>query len=312
MKKLALLAIAFMLIAAPVLATDMASVNMAPVVAGIAQVLTIDPGFSPVYDLGTGQAVIDPFTGQQKMARTWNNYMYWAGKGKVVQFQSVKLEKILPERKVACGANWPTAPTTVLQQGKDGIMLSWPLLYEVNGVEFRLTVIYNTTERLAYPSPFAPNVASRSHTEVYRWFVVSNTWEAFNARLNYFARTPAGTCESFAVTPLAFAKIGWFINGWGMRGYPGYVPGILDYLSMQPAKPVAAANRFADLEAYIDSVCVDTCAGLYVTGINAGTPSADPSNGGQAILDNPTVPAASLILNDLWAVGKQLQVLGTK
>jgi hypothetical protein len=150
---------------------DMSTTSVVPMVAGIAQVLSIDPGFVPVVDKASGKPVIDPFSGQQKMDRTWTNFMYFAQKGKVVQLQSVKLEKIHPERKVACGAGWTTEPSSVLQQGKDAIMLTWPLLYEVDGTEFRLTVIYATNERLAYPSPFPPNVATRSHVEVYRWFV---------------------------------------------------------------------------------------------------------------------------------------------
>jgi len=279
-----------------------------PLANGIAQVLAIDPGFKPVYDLVTGQPVIDAFTGQQKLQRTWTNYMYFAKQGKVVHLQSVKLEKIIPERKVACGAGWVTSPVTVLQQDKDQIMLLWPLLYEVDGVEFRLSVTYTTDERLAYPAPFPANVSSRIHLEVYKWTVVSNTWDAFQARLDYFARTPAGICETFVVTPLSYAKIGWFINGFGSGAT--FVPGIKFYLGASP-NPVAAAGRFAALEEYLDSVCVTSCGGLYASGINAGTPAALPPDG-EAILDNPTVPADSLLLNDLWAVGKKLNILLNK
>jgi len=310
MKKVALLAIALSVIATPVLAGVMviSTTNVTPLVGGQPGVLNIGPvGETPVVDLQTGLPVVDPFTGMQKMNRTWSNYMYFYGKtgAGATHFQSVKLEKIHPERKVACGAGWNTAPNTVLQQGKDEIMLLWPLLYEVDGTEFRLTITYSTDNRIAYPSPYPANTASRIHVEVYKWIVVSNTWAAFQARLDFFAKLPAGVCETFAVTPLAYTKIGWFVNGFGSTAFGTYVPGIQFYI---PSQPVQAAQRFSALEEYIDSICAVQCSGLYASGLNVGTPSAKPGDG-EAILDNPTVPAASVLLNDLWAVGKALNIL---
>lgn len=316
--------------AQPAWTMEMSVVTMQPIVSGIAQVLSIDPGFKPVVDSTTGQPVMDSFSGQPKMERTWVNFMYFAQRGKVVHLQSVKLEKIIPERKVACGAGWPTSPTTVLQQGKDAIMLRWPLAYEVSGVEFRLTVIYTTDERLAYPAPFPPNAASRSHTEVYRWFVGSpistdppyyrtgnngpgdppyfmgDMWRLFIERLDYFASIPAGTCESIAVTPRAKAKILMFLYGYGSPSLGNYQPGIVDLYGS--GNMVQAAIKLAELEAYLDSVCTERCAALYVGGINSGTP--DPN--AEAVLDNPTVPANSLLLNDLWTIGRELGILGSK
>jgi len=306
MKKVALLAIALTVIATPVLAGVMVMSNttIVPLVGGVPQFLSIAPvGEKLVFDKVTGQPVIDPFTGLQAKERTWTEYMYWAKQGKVVHFQAVKLEKIHPERKIACGAGWNTEPNTLLQQGKEDIMLFWPLLYEVDGTEFRLTVTYSTDQKLAYPLPFPANAATRIHVEVYKWTVVWNTWDAFYARLGYFARIPAGICETFAVTPLAAAKIGWFIEGFGAGAT--FVPGIKFYI---PNNPVAAAARFAALEEYIDTICAVQCSGLYLSGLNAGTPAAKPGEG-EAILDNPTVPAASILLNDIWAVGKALNIL---
>jgi hypothetical protein len=309
---------------------ELNTVTMQPIVSGVAQVLSIDPGFKPVVDGATGRPVMDTFSGKPKMARTWANFMYFARKGKVVHLQSVKFEKIIPERKVACGAGWPTSPTTVLQQGKDGVMLTWPLAYEVSGVEFRLTVIYTTDERLAYPAPFPPNAASRSHTEVYKWrvgspistdppyhgtgdgepgnppYFMGDMWRLFIERLDYFSNTPAGTCESIAVTPRAKAKILTFLYGYGSPELGNYQPGIVELYGS--GNMVQAAVKLAALEEYLDSVCTEDCAALYAGGINAGTP--DPN--AEAVLDNPTVPANSLLLNDLWAVGRELGILGAK
>jgi len=294
-----------MLIAAPVFAQSVviSTTNVAPIVAGIAQQININPDTKLVFDSVTGQPVLDPVTGLQKKERTWANYMYWAKQGKVTHLQSVMLEKIHPERKVACGAGWNTDKNTVFQIGIQDVQVDWPLLYEVDGTEYRLTVTYTTDQRLAYPAPFPANVASRSHVEVYKWVVVSNTWEAFYARLDFFAKLPAGTCEVFAVTPAAKAKILTYINGFGSQAFGTYVPGILQYIAMN--QKVAAATTFNALEGYIDAVCGECASGLYTAGLNAGTPNP----AAQLVLDNATVPAASLLINDLWAVGKTLNIL---
>jgi hypothetical protein len=307
MKRITLIAIALLIAtASSVCAIQVSSAYVAPVIGGIAQVVDLDPiGYAPQFDPITGQPIIDPLTGLQLMKRTWANYEYFAGvPGRTIQLQSVSLQKIIPARKVACGACWTGDPITVQQLGIDAVNLKWPLLYEVNGVEIRLTVTYNTSDRVAYPPSFGPNIASRSHVEVYSWFVKSDTWAAFAERLGFFTKLPAGTCETFAVSPVAYMKIQQFINGYGAG--QNFQPGILQLISM--GKPIPAAARFSDLETYMDSVCVTTCSGLYATGVNAGTP--DPK--AETILDNCTVPADSILINDLWAVGKALGILVDK
>jgi hypothetical protein len=320
MRKTLLVAIALLVIAIPAVAAPMviSTTQVLPVIAGIPQVVDMNPATVPVFDPITGQPVIDPLTGLQAVKRTWTSYMFFAPR-LVTHLQAITVEKIVPERKVACGAAWITAAHTVTQQGIDDVQTIWPLLYEVDGTEIRLTVTYTTDVRVGYPSPpFPTNVASRVHVEVYKWIVNSHIFTpalpgnpsalvltSFNARLRFFSLLPAGTCETFAVTPAAVERILTFIYGYGCPCYGNFIPGIADYLAMTPPNKVLAAQRFADLEAYIDSICVTECDALYLQGPNAGTP--DPN--AQAILDNPTVPAASLLLNDLWAVGKAMGIL---
>ena len=323
MRKMLLVAIALLVIAVPTLAGPVVidNVQVRPLVAGIAQVVNINPATVPVFDPITGQPVIDPLTGLQAVKRTWTNYMYFAsvaGGSRATHLQAIMIEKIIPERKVVC-AEWLTAQHTVFQQGIDDVQTNWPLLYEVDGTEIRLTVTYTTDVRVAYPSPpFPTNVASRVHVEVYKWIVDSHEFTpalpgnpaalsltSFNARVGFFSLLPAGTCETFAITSASVTKILTFIYGYGWPTLGNFIPGIANYMAMTPPNKVLAAQRFADLEAYIDSVCVAECDALYLDGPNAGTP--DPN--AEAILDNPTVPAASLLLNDLWAVGKAMNVL---
>jgi hypothetical protein len=324
MRRMLLVAIALLVIASPAVAQPMVvgSVEVKPLVAGIAQIVDMNPDTVPVFDPITGQPVIDPLTGRQAVKRTWTNYMYFAtpaGGSRVTHLQAITVEKIVPERKVACGADWPTEKFTVLQQGIEDVQTKWPLLYEVDGTEIRLTVTYTTDVRVGYPSPpFPTNVASRVHVETYSWFVDSDDFTpalpgnpaalsltSFNARVRFFSLLPAGICETFAITPASVDKILTFIYGYGSPSLGDFIPGIADYLALTPPSKVGAAQRFADLEAYIDSVCMTRCDALYLEGLNAGTP--DPR--AESILDNPVVPAASLLLNDLWAVGKAMDVL---
>jgi len=331
MKKVALLAILIAVIASPAFAAwsvatppagwkagdpiVMVPAVVKPIIAGIAQTLDLAPATAPKVD-GNGRPVYDALTGKQMTTRTWTNYMFGIQNGNVssaqVQLQGIKLEKIIPIRKVACGQTiegWPIAKHTILEQGIDDVMTKWPLLYEVNGVRFRLTVIYGSTVRFGYPG-YPSSANSRSHVEQYVWDVVWNAadFSEFYARLNYFKLIPAGVCETFAVTPKAIDGIEAYMRGWGRDPADvNYIPGVFDLLGTNDV--VGAAARLEALMGYIDSICAPDCtAGWYMSGINAGKP--DPN--AQAILDNPTVPAASLLINDLWAAGQNRGLLTGK
>jgi len=323
MKKLLSVLALVVLASSAYAAVQIKTTTVLPVVDCKPAVLDIAPATIGQVDLSTGAAIADPVTGLQKTLRTWNNYMYFAtqaGGSRVVHLQSLMLEKIHPERKVSCGAAWVTAKNTVFQQGIQDVQSVWPLLYEVDGTEIRLTVTYNTDIRVGYdPTVFGPNTPSRSHTEVYSWIVDSHqfvgapvsslSFTSLNARLCAFSKLPAGTCEVMAITPAVLQKINTFIYGFGSTALNNYIPGIQQYLLTGNAGKPGAAQRFSDIENYIDSVCNTACeAGLYTTGVNAGTP--DPN--AQFIIDNPTVPAASVLLNDVWAVGKAMGVLTDK
>jgi len=315
MKKFVLLTVALLVLGSSAFAIQIRTTTVFPVVNCLPQFVDIAPATAPQFDLTTGLPIVDPVTGLQKTLRTWINYMWFAQPAqgsRVVHLQSVMLEKIHPERKVACGAAWNTAKNTVFQQGIQDVQTVWPLLYEVDGTEIRLTITYNTDVRIGYdPVVYGPNAPSRSHTEVYSWIVDSHEFAAnplaftsLNERLCAFSRMPAGICEVMAITPLTIQQINTYIYGFGSSALGNFQLGIIQYLAL--GNKVGAARRFSDLENYIDSICSTACeGGLYTAGANAGTPNPNA----QFVLDNTTVPAASVLLNDLWAVGKAMGIL---
>jgi hypothetical protein len=312
-----------------------------PAIGGVGQILTIYPGdkasaganwalfFKPVVDPNTGVQATDPFDGQPAYARNWLYYVPNAnGTSGVRQvpvlIQSVTLEKIIPIRKTADTGN-PWLPglgknTRVLLDGtsivtqteypgkvSDLIMGEWPLLYEVDGVEYRLTVRYSTDIRVA---DTVGGVAGKIHVAVYHWYVNSHvvtmsgglivSLDSLNARIAAFRQLPFGTNEVVAVTFNAKKGINNFIGGYGVAGTLNWVPGFIYWANARNRS--AAVNQLTNAEAYIDTVSLRD--GWYHNALYASnneTPCPIPGEG-EAIVDNSTCPAASILINDVWAV----------
>jgi len=305
MKKTLLIALAILAIAAPAFAAVLVqpTVIVKPLVlcssstdpgCMIPGVLALDPGFELVVDQATGNAVIDPITGKQAIKATFLNYMS-ASKiaGVVCTYQSAMLQKVHAVRKAACNFQWPADP--LVQVGKDNINLYWPLLYETDGTTFTLTVNYSTNKPVALTSGERP---TRIHTEIWSWKVQWNTWAELQARINYFTAYPAGVCELFAINQLVAQKIAWFIDG--APAMPG-VNAVLGIKGLIAANKLSdAAVRFGQLEGYIDEQgCIDPCD--YAQG--------QPLKGVLGISNSAQLPVASILLNDVWAVGKGTGVL---
>lgn len=313
MRKVMLVALALVAFAAPAFAGtntfDMGALK--PIVGGIAQTFVLDCSPVPVFDIN-GNAVIDPFTGTQQLACTWTKYMRWARDGFKVVLQGITLEKIHPFRKAACDFSWPietvynpiTGQTVVRQKGSDknpanpnellyllwdGIQTQWPLLYEVDGTKFVLTVVYTTPNNVAIDQ--SGGKPGKQHTDIYTWTVVWNTAQDVLARIAYFSRVPGSVCEVFAIPPLVVTKILQYLNGFGNPALGTFQPGI--FALAQAGKLGEAYALLGALESYIDQQgCIDICAA------GQGSPFA------QGIVNNSTMPVASLLLNDLWAWAK--------
>jgi hypothetical protein len=82
--------------------------------------------------------------------------------------------------------------TTVNQQGTPNIRTWWPLMYELPGTTWTLTVFYGT--RLAYKDSANPNNAAYAHTEVWT-FAVDADLESMENELALFHEIPFGKDE---------------------------------------------------------------------------------------------------------------------
>ncbi len=212
--------------------------------------------------------------------------------------QSVTLEKKHIMRKGACGFMWQN--DYIRQQGKElatsQINLCWPLLYETEGTQWVLSIVYQT-------NPATPNPEGRSvrvHKERYVWTV---DWKAadfsdFRTRLLFFANMPAGACELFAIPPLELRKILWVLDAFGCKEFLSYDAGITELMKTPPTDPLyqqnlqIAADKAALLEQIIDEdSCIDIC-GPYCANL--------PSPFAVGILNNCTVPAGSVLLTDFY------------
>jgi len=324
MRKVMLFAIALLVIAVPAMAglntylagdatnpTPTQNAPLKPIIAGIAQQFVLQPGVVGVVDIN-GNIVIDPFTGMQQQAFTWATYMRWARGGFKCVLQGVTLQKIHPFRKAACDFSWPVEPvynpitgqTVVTQKGStknpanpneqlyllwDGIQTVWPLLYEVDGTLFELTVVYTTPNDVHTDQ--SGGKPGKQHTDIYRWPVVWNSQADILARISYFANVPGSVCEVFAIPPLVVIKLLQYLNGYGNPALGTYVPGI--FALFAAGRTSEAYALLGALESFIDQQgCIDICS------LGQGSPFA------MGIVNNSTMPVASLLLNDLWAWAK--------
>ncbi len=275
--------------------------KLKPLVNGVPQVFCIDVALKGLAD-ADGKAIMDPATGCQKMEYDWTNSSFVWRKIDAYFVQGVSLEKTHVMRKAACNLLWTN--DYILQQGKERdtsqINLCWPLLYETEGTQWVLTIVYQTNP--AVPNPEGRSV--RVHKERYVWTV---DWKAadfseFRARLNYFASTPAGACELFAVTPLELRKILWLLDGFGCREIYTWDPGITVLLQMGGADNLqVAADKAVVLEQVLDDdSCTDPCNQSCATW---------PINSSTGILNTCLVPAGSVLLTDFYYAASQAGLL---
>ena len=179
----------------------------------------------------------------------------------------------------------------------------------MDGTEYRLTVRYSTAIKVADTVGGAP---AKIHVAVYHWFVNSHvvafestsggivSLTSLNARIAAFRNLPFGTNEVVAVTFNAAKGLARYINGYGAPSLPVWTPGFIWYANAKNRS--AAVNQLTAAEAYVDGVSVRD--GWYHNALYASnneTPCPIPGEG-EAIVDNATCPAASILINDIWAV----------
>lgn len=104
--------------------------------------------------------------------------------------KNVTLKKQTPELG-QCNDVFPAH--SVIQQGTPNIRLWWPLMFEVPGTTFTLTITYGTTVAFDDDGP-GPNPASYVHTEIHIWKVCADLDSMINL-VNLFHEIPFGTDE---------------------------------------------------------------------------------------------------------------------
>jgi len=144
----------------------------ADVIKAVPGVLAIDPGG------------IDPVKG-------WPNFVSASLPGGPADgwtVTNVSLRKTVPTYvcTVAIGG------AAVLQQGSANIRLWWPLMYELPGTKWVLTVSYKTS--VWDDDGAGPNLAATTHQDVWEWDVTASLASLANL-VDLFHELPVGSCQ---------------------------------------------------------------------------------------------------------------------
>jgi len=278
-------------------------------------VLDIPVGYVGAVDPITKIPVIDPVTGLQVQEMTFAPMLAvpvdWWTTGKAV-FESATLVKHHEPRKSVC-QDWCDAgdiiqpPVTVpATPAIKGIRVHWPLMFETNGTSWTLTVNYHTTKAFLLPTTA---LASKEHTEVFKWVVVANTFADLDNAIKLFYKVPAGQCElPFITGKNCYDLLNWYIFTGSPAGTPGFPAiGSPSFSALATAKDKVNWDvRWAKFVTFLQSMCwAGCCSG------GSGTDPCDPGPSASmcGIIDTCSAPVASIILTDLWEAGKAAGIM---
>ena len=96
-----------------------------------------------------------------------------------------------PGEIIQCWDRFPTDPG--YQHGTPNLRLWWPLMYEVPGTIWKLSILYGTYSPYDDDGP-GPNPASYVHQEIWRWELAASA-ESMQCLLTLFHQVPLGTTE---------------------------------------------------------------------------------------------------------------------
>jgi hypothetical protein len=198
MKKI-LIAMAILLVAVPVMAAKVAEV---PVTNPTNFVFQAYPGDSDGTDLqylgyaGLGEDVITAVPGVLQIVPgpNWANFVRVttpAGAPVAYSIKNVSLVKTTPQI-IQCADVFPVK--RISQQGTANIRLQWPLMYEVPGTTWTLTILVGTTVPSIIPGDTSGNLPSYVHTIIWKWAVDANINSMENL-LALFHELPFGLDE---------------------------------------------------------------------------------------------------------------------
>lgn len=291
-KSLALIAL-MLLIAIPAMAARVASI---PITHETQFVFQAYDGDSEGTDLefagylGTEEDVIDAVPGVLSITpgENWSNFVGAAQEVPAVPFtiKNVVLCKEHPSI-IQCADVFPAG--IICQQGTPNIRLWWPLMYEVPGTCWTLTILYGTSAPFDDDGPNGPNPPGYVHTEVWKWCVDANL-DSMEDLLDLFHELPFGTDE----VPLISDEVLFPV-------LQEKIEAISDAVDATPPDNVTAGLILGDFEMEVMDACIPT---------SPLTPA--PTGPGTGIAQTEENPACCKLLADAEFVGFDLGILQPK
>lgn len=290
MKKSLLLIALLLVVTLPAMAARVASV---PIVHEPDLVYQAYPGDSNGTDLeflgylGTGEDVISSVPGVLSIVpgENWENFVGAAQEDPAVPYtiKNVVLCKQTPSI-IQCADVFPAK--LVCQQGTPNIRLWWPLMYEVPGTCWTLTILYGTGTPYDDDGPGGPNPAGYVHTEVWQW-CVDATLESLSDLLELFHELPFALDE----VPLVSDEVLYPI-------LQDKIEAIEAALEASEPDLVTAGLILGDFEMEVMDACIP---------VSPMTPA--PTGPGTGIANSLENPACCKLLVDAEFIGFDLGIL---
>lgn len=283
-KSLALLAL-LLLVAVPAMAARVATV---PITHEVDLVYQCYPGDSNENNveflgyLGTGADVITAVPGVLSIVpgENWENFVGAAQVDVPYTIKNVVLCKQHPSI-IQCADVFPA--DMICQQGTPNIRLWWPLMYEVPGTMWTLTILYGTSTPYDDDGP-GPNPAGYVHTEVWQW-QVDATLESLICLLELFHELPFGLDE----VPLISDE----------ELFPILIEKIEDIIAaLEEEDEVTAGLILGDFEMEVMDACI---------AVSPENPA--PTGPGTGIANSEENPACCKLLADAEFIGFDLNIL---
>jgi len=278
MKKcLVLIAVALLVVSLPAMAGKVVEINIThPIITLYQAYAAPDSAGAQSIEgyLGFGDYTItsDPGILQIVPGVNWSNFI--AAPSDVGPFiKNVTLTKVTGMTG-QCSDVFPVI--TVNQQGTPNIRLWWPLMYELPGTTWTLTVFYGT--RLPYADSANPTVPAYAHTEVWE-FAVDADIPAMENELELFHQLPFGLDE----VPLVSDEVAYPI-------LQGYLAEAETYLLVGDL--FDGGNALEDFEMLVSDECITTSPAF-----------PDPTGVGTGIANTDENPACCKLLADTEYVG---------
>lgn len=120
----------------------------------------------------------------------WSNFIGAAQQGLTYTVMGVSLVREAPQPHI-CSDVFPGG--RLRQDGASNIRLWWPVMYEVAGTRWTLTITYKTSQ-LWDDDGYGPNLLATVHQDVWTWQLEANI-QTLSAEVDLFHSLPLGTSE---------------------------------------------------------------------------------------------------------------------